>query len=54
MDISEGTIDKVNEDGTVDVVINRDLWRNLKSDVIVAKGDVVKVDNQKKVVVFRV
>ncbi len=47
-------VDKVNYDGTVDVILNGDLWRNLKAQVSVSKGDVVQVDGSVSVVLFRV
>ncbi len=47
-------VDKINYDGTVDVILNGDLWRNLKVQVSVNKGDMVQVDNRVEIVLFRV
>ena len=52
----QATVDKVNVDGTVDVVLqNGDLYRNLNVNTVrVTKGDIVEVDPRAQVVVFKV
>lgn len=47
-------VDKVNYNGTVDVILNGDLWRNVQTNIPVSKGDVVEVDNRVEKVLRRI